>query len=81
MPLLFVMDAELEILSVSGTRLVNVNDFYLGYKQLDLGDDELIAGVRLPLPAEGELLKLYKVSRRHDLDISTFTAARSAAPI
>jgi hypothetical protein len=29
----------------------------------------------LPLPKADETLKLYQISKRHDLDISTFTAA------
>jgi len=37
--------------------------------------DELIARVIIPLPKAGETLKLYKISRRKDLDISAFTAA------
>ena len=37
--------------------------------------DEIITGVAIPLPSEGETLRLYKVSKRSHLDISTFTAA------
>jgi xanthine dehydrogenase small subunit len=37
--------------------------------------DELITRVIIPLPKSDETLRLYKVSKRHDLDISTFTAA------
>ena len=69
------MDAALELASAAGTRDVNINDFYQGYKKLDLRPGELIAEVRIPLPAADELLRLYKVSRRRDLDIATFTAA------
>ena len=54
---------------------VNINEFYKGYKKFDLQPGELIAQVRIPLPADDELLRLYKVSRRRDLDISSFTAA------
>ncbi len=75
LPLLYVMSAKLILKSVSGTRRIDINDFYRGYKQLDLNDDELITSVQMPLPATGELLKLYKISKRNDLDISTFTAA------
>jgi xanthine dehydrogenase small subunit len=75
LPFLFVMEATLVIASKSGRREVNVNDFYHGYKQLDLKPGELIVEVRIPLPADDELLRLYKVSRRRDLDISGFTAA------
>ncbi len=74
-PFLFVMGAELEIAGPNGTRRLDINDFYKGYKQFDLRHDELIARVRIPLPNESQTLRLYKVSRRRDLDISTFTAA------
>jgi len=40
-----------------------------------LRQGELIVRVRVPLPAADELLRLYKVSRRRDLDIASFTAA------
>src|SRR5439155_9022564 len=73
--LLSVMDAELELLSVRGTRRRSINGFYTGYKEKDLASDELIVRVALPLPAPGERLRLYKVSRRFDLDIATFGAA------
>ena len=75
LPLLLVMEATLVLASASGRRELNINNFYRGYKQFDLRRGELIAEVRIPLPPEGELLRLYKVSRRRDLDISTFTAA------
>jgi xanthine dehydrogenase small subunit len=37
--------------------------------------DELISRVFIPIPSSNETFKLYKVSRRKDLDISAFTAA------
>ena len=37
--------------------------------------DELITKIRWNLPETDDVLKLYKVSKRKDLDISTFTAA------
>jgi xanthine dehydrogenase small subunit len=74
---------------------VRINEFYQGYKVKDLRADEIITRVLLPLPlplypsdgqsgASGELLKLYKVSRRQDLDIATVGAAirvRRAGPV
>lgn len=75
LPLLYAMNAQIELVSVSGKRLVNANDFYLGYKKLDLKPDELVAAIHLPLPQSDERLKLYKVSKRRDMDISTVTAA------
>jgi xanthine dehydrogenase small subunit len=75
MPALFVLNAEIELAGPAGTRRVNINEFYTGYRKSVLKTDELIAGVRVPLPAAGDVFKVYKVSRRKDLDISTFTAA------
>lgn len=74
-PFLFVVDAEVELTGVHGARRVNINNLYRGYKQLAVEPDEIITRVRIPIPSESEHLRLYKVSRRRDLDISTFTAA------
>jgi xanthine dehydrogenase small subunit len=99
LPYLFVADAQLELAGLSGTRVVPINSFYLGYKKFDLRADEIITRVMVPVvPCHSERseespshlpgdpspssrlgmtqhLKLYKVSRRRDLDISAFTAA------
>ena len=75
LPFLFVAGATLELTGVSGPRTVPIKDFYLGYKKLDLRPDEIITRISIPLPADGETLKLYKVSKRSHLDISSFTAA------
>jgi xanthine dehydrogenase small subunit len=73
--LLLVMDADLTVAGPNGTRRQPINGFYTGYKRKALAGDELITQVTLPLPAAGERLRLYKVSRRRDLDIATFGAA------
>ncbi|MAT69930.1 MAG: xanthine dehydrogenase small subunit [Planctomycetaceae bacterium] len=74
LPFLFVMQAEVETTSAAGTRTIPIDQFYLGYKQLALEPGELITGVQIPLPTAADQLRLYKISRRRDLDISTFTA-------
>jgi xanthine dehydrogenase small subunit len=75
LPFLYVTEATLVLASSAGRREVNINDFFRGYKLLDLNPGELIAEIRIPLPKADDTLRLYKVSRRRDLDISTFTAA------
>lgn len=47
-PALLVYDAELELVSVRGTRRVPYEQFHVGYKKMDLAPDELIARIRLP---------------------------------
>jgi xanthine dehydrogenase small subunit len=75
LPFLFVAGAEIELASVRGRRTVNINAFYRGYKTLDIAPDELIARISVPIPKTDETLRLFKVSKRRDLDISAFTAA------
>jgi xanthine dehydrogenase small subunit len=75
LPFLFVTNASLELTGATGPRTVAVRDFYLGYKKLDLRPDEIITRIVIPLPAKGETLRLYKISKRSHLDISSFTAA------
>jgi xanthine dehydrogenase small subunit len=74
LPFLMITDAELELVSRRGVRRAKINGFYKGYKAKDLAPDEIITKVIIPLPAADELLRLYKVSRRNDLDIATFGA-------
>ncbi len=74
-PFLYVLDAELELQNTEGSRWVKINQFYLGYKKLDLKKDELLVNIRFGLPQKDEYLRLYKVSRRKHMDISTFSAA------
>ncbi len=47
-PAMLVYDAELELLSATGTRRVPFHGFWHGYKQLDLRDNELIGSIHLP---------------------------------
>lgn len=71
LPYFFVAGALLEL--NGGTRTVPIDRFYLGYRKFDLQPDEIITRVRIGIVRD--TLKLYKVSRRKDLDISAFTAA------
>jgi CO/xanthine dehydrogenase FAD-binding subunit len=47
-PALLAYDAELELVSMSGTRIIAYRDFHTGYKQMSLRPDELISRIRLP---------------------------------
>jgi xanthine dehydrogenase small subunit len=75
MPALYVLNAEIELTGTSGSRRVNINEFYTGYKTNVSTPDELITAIYIPLPVPSDIFKLYKVSKRKDLDISAFTAA------
>jgi CO/xanthine dehydrogenase FAD-binding subunit len=50
-PVLLVYDAQIEIVSASGTRRVPYLGFHRGYKKMDLAPGELIARIHLPSAA------------------------------
>jgi xanthine dehydrogenase small subunit len=76
LPAWLVLDADVELAGPTGaSRRVNLNDFYTGYRKNVMAADEIIARLRVPLPAADVVFKLYKISKRKDLDISTFSAA------
>jgi xanthine dehydrogenase small subunit len=75
MPGLFVLNGEVEMTGLKGSRRVNINEFYTGYKRHVITRDELITRVYIPLPASTDFFRVYKISKRKDLDISTFMAA------
>ena len=52
-----------------------MNRFYTGYRKSVLAVDELIRRVIVNLPVNKERFAVYKISKRRDLDISSFTAA------
>jgi xanthine dehydrogenase small subunit len=74
-PALFVLDAEIEIAGPDGRRWVNIQRFYTGYRQTVLAPGDIVTAARIPLLSSSESLRLYKVSKRKDLDISSFGAA------
>ena len=63
-PPLLVLDAELELASVSGTRALALDDYYLGYKQDARRSDELITRISWPRLPENSANTFYKLARR-----------------
>ncbi|HEV2802063.1 MAG TPA: xanthine dehydrogenase family protein subunit M [Pyrinomonadaceae bacterium] len=77
-PALLVYDAELELVSASGTRRVAYREFHTGYKQLNMRPDELLARILLPR-ATGDLKTYYrKVGTRKAQAISKICFAAGA---
>jgi xanthine dehydrogenase small subunit len=74
LPFLFITDSEIELSNISGQRRVKITEFYKSYKKMDIGPDEILTKIIVPKPHRDYLLKLYKVSKRKDLDIASFTA-------
>ncbi|MEM6552274.1 MAG: FAD binding domain-containing protein [Planctomycetota bacterium] len=74
-PTLYALGATLELTSKDGTRSMPVEDFHTGYRTTKLQPGELLTRVDIPLPKPNEVVRFYKVSKRRDMDISTFSAA------
>jgi CO/xanthine dehydrogenase FAD-binding subunit len=78
-PALLVYDAELEIISSSGSRWVPYHGFWSGYKQIALQPHELIRRIRLPRRT-GEWKQYYrKVGTRRAQAISKVCLAATAS--
>ncbi|MFT4190238.1 MAG: xanthine dehydrogenase small subunit [Comamonas sp.] len=72
MPLLIALQARVVLASVRGSRELPLESLYTGYRRNVMAADEILAFVKVPLPATGEraLLRAYKISKRYDDDIS-----------
>ena len=53
LPALLVYEAELELISASGERIVPYREFHTGYKTTVMREDELIKTIRLPRVTAG----------------------------
>jgi CO/xanthine dehydrogenase FAD-binding subunit len=77
-PALLVYDAELELVSASGTRVVPYHGFWKGYKRLSLREDEMIRAIRLPRGTYGWTHFYRKVGTRRAQAISKVCFAGTA---
>jgi xanthine dehydrogenase small subunit len=75
LPFLFAVDADVEVTGPEGSRTIPIQSFYTGYKTLAMDASEMITRIVIPLPKADEVLRLYKITKRQHLDISSFTAA------
>lgn len=74
-PFLMALDTIVDIASSKGRRQIALKDFYRGYKDLDLKDDEIILRILISVPENKRFFKNYKVSQRRDLDISCLNSS------
>jgi xanthine dehydrogenase small subunit len=75
MPLLIALDAQVVLASVRGERSLPLASLYTGYRQNVIAADEIVAFIEVPPVTEGEFLRAYKISKRHDDDISAVCLA------
>lgn len=77
-PALLAYDAEIEIVSVRGSRRVPYHQFHTGYKQSVLAPDELLLAVHLPRRFAQHRQYLRKVGTRRAMAISKVALAATA---
>ena len=75
MPLLIALGANVVLMSVRGHRELPLEQLYTGYRKNVMAKDEVLAWIKVPKPVPGEMLKVYKISKRYDDDISAVCLA------
>ena len=74
-PLLIALGASIALRRGERRRTMPLQDFYLDYMKNRLEPGEFVADIVVPLPAPGQQLRAYKLSKRYDCDISSLFAA------
>ena len=74
-PALLAYNAEIELVSSSGSRWLPYHGFHTAYKQMGLGADELLSRIRLPRNTEGATHYYRKVGTRKAQAISKICLA------
>jgi CO/xanthine dehydrogenase FAD-binding subunit len=77
-PALLVYDAEIELISLRGSRRISYADFHLGYKESMLERDELVFALHLPRRFENHIRYLRKVGTRNAMAITKVAIAATA---
>ena len=77
-PALLVYDAEIELVSVRGSRRIPYFEFHTGYKSNVLAKDELVYALHMPLRFARHKQYLRKVGTRRAMAISKVALAGSA---
>lgn len=75
MPILIALGAQVLLRHGASSRVLPLQDLYLGYQKKDLQAGEFVASVSIPLPRPEHLVASFKISKRHDQDISAVCAA------
>ncbi|MFT4924516.1 MAG: xanthine dehydrogenase small subunit [Phenylobacterium sp.] len=74
-PALIALGATMTLRKGASERTMLVEDYFKGYKVTDLAESEFIHTIHIPKAQAGQQLKVYKISKRIDDDISAVLAA------
>lgn len=76
-PVLLVLGAQVELASAKGNRCIALENFFLDYKQTVLAADEVVSRIFIPQPTQNSELRVWKLSKRREDDISAVLGAFS----
>ena len=74
-PALIALGAEMTLQCGDQQRKILVEDYFVGYKKTVLAESEFIRDIFIPKAKNNQQLKVYKISKRFDDDISAVLAA------
>lgn len=74
-PPLIALGAEVTLRKGERRRVVKLEDFFIAYGKQDREKGEFVESVSVPLPGEGELFGVHKVTKRRDEDITATLGA------
>ncbi|WP_162593539.1 xanthine dehydrogenase small subunit [Variovorax sp. PBL-E5] len=78
-PMLMALDAQIELRRGARVRRMPLPDFYLDYMKNQLEPGEFVQGLAVPLAALEREVRVYKISKRFDCDISALCAGFAIA--
>lgn len=78
LPPLLALDATICVASSAGERRITYEDFLIGYRKIDLADNELIVAIEIPAPHTGATQQWRKVGTRRAQSISKVMMAAVA---
>ena len=73
-PTLMALGAELVLRKNTEQRRIPLDRFYLDYMKNEMREGEFLERIDVPLPAADQEVRVYKVSKRYDSDISSVCA-------
>ena len=76
-PVLLALGAQIELVNVAGSRCLALENFFLDYKKTVLAADEVVSRIFIPQLAHNSQLRVWKLSKRREDDISAVLGAFS----
>ena len=77
LPALVALKAKLVITSAKQSRIVAAEDFFIDYGRQDISPGEFLERIDVPLPEDGQVFRIFKISKRYHQDISAVCGAFS----